>query len=357
MNRPNQRTNIVRRIVVILGVLAAQAHADISITPRVAYYFDNTSQRQSAINFNTPQEQAILQQVGTLWNAVGGVLTGTQIFSSLNSEQLAFPQYGATITVSFGQNESTQLAFSGLYGRSSGDTTRNTQLFLNFTRLGVTVVDEISKAELAHGNFTRLDLEATLQHRLNETFSIIGGMRGERTTESDSFVSQALTSTNFLNLLALQTGLTIADVESLKNSIPLVQRQVGNLSKSQWIYSARLGAAAYAPVGERHLFYVNGLLQMTRDPGARGSSVTATYQGVNNQYRSTVVFDGRLPSETTLGPDISVGYLFRFNDRFAVDMRYRALVYFPISGPYNFRDSRVDHGISLGFTSWFDRHK
>jgi hypothetical protein len=45
--------------------------------------------------------------------------------------------------------------------------------------------------------------------------------------------------------------------------------------------------------------------------------------------------------------------MYRFSDRFGVDVRYRATVYFPISGPSEFKDSRVNHGIGTGFTTWF----
>jgi hypothetical protein len=60
-------------------------------------------------------------------------------------------------------------------------------------------------------------------------------------------------------------------------------------------------------------------------------------------------------SETTVGPDISVGYMYRVSDRFGVDLRYRATVYFTVSGPSDFKDSRVNHGVGLGFTTWIGR--
>jgi hypothetical protein len=45
--------------------------------------------------------------------------------------------------------------------------------------------------------------------------------------------------------------------------------------------------------------------------------------------------------------------MYRLSDRFGIDLRYRATVYFPISGPNDFKDARVNHGAGLGFTTWF----
>ena len=142
-------------------------------------------------------------------------------------------------------------------------------------------------------------------------------------------------SGNFFNLVARLTGLppivltTPAPVHADENT-------------TNWIYSMRFGAAAYAAVGEKHLFYVNGLLQLSYNPDADYH----TFSGGSTATQS-------IPGETTLGPDISVGYMYRISDRFGVDVRYRGTVYFTVSGPSNFKDSRVNHGPSLGFTTWF----
>jgi hypothetical protein len=104
----------------------------------------------------------------------------------------------------------------------------------------------------------------------------------------------------------------------------------------------RGGAAAYAAFDEKHLFFVNGMLQITRDPGI---SFTDTYAGQSVKYKDQ--------AETTVGPDFSVGYIYQLSDRFNFDVRYRAAIYFPISGPFDFKDSRVKHGLTLGVTTWF----
>jgi len=57
-----------------------------------------------------------------------------------------------------------------------------------------------------------------------------------------------------------------------------------------------------------------------------------------------------IKSESAIGPDISVGYVHRFTDTIGLDVRYRAIVYFPISGSRSFDDPRVNHGINAGLT-------
>jgi len=103
-------------------------------------------------------------------------------------------------------------------------------------------------------------------------------------------------------------------------------------------------------VNDRHLFYVNGLLHLSHyNPGLR--FFTNSQGQSSGQTIRSAIYD----SETTVGPDISVGYMYRVSDRFGVDVRYRATIYFTVSGPSDFKDSRVNHGVGLGFTTWIGR--
>ena len=98
-------------------------------------------------------------------------------------------------------------------------------------------------------------------------------------------------------------------------------------------------------MGEKHLFYVNGLLQISRTNA--GNYTT--------QYENAAATQSPGFSDTSIGPDISVGYMYRLSDRFGFDVRYRATIYFPIAGDFEFKDSRVNHGVGVGFTTWFGR--
>jgi long-subunit fatty acid transport protein len=312
------------------------ARADISFTPWVAYYFDNITQRQSATNFNSPAVQQTVGQLAALSQKLGGTFSSTPADSARNSTQLAFPEFGGTLAFGWGGNDANQVALTGLYGRTSEHDTLIVGQDFNFGFEGVNVQDTAIQTSHRSGDFTRLDLEATIQHRLNETFSLIAGLRAEQTNAHFTQVSTFVQSSNFVNLVASKFGLpplyTLAQPPGL-----------GEFSQTSWIYSARVGAAAFAPVGDRHLFYVNGLLQVSYDPRA-------------NLETNFLFTASSQQSVTMLGPDFSVGYLYRIGDRFALDLRYRATVYFPISGPSDFKDSRVAHGPSVGLTTWFGSH-
>jgi hypothetical protein len=323
-------------VLLATGLAAGAARADVSITPRFAYYFDNTSQRQTAVDLNTASAQALLNTINSLAGALGATFTTQPANSARRSSQLTFPQYGATVSFGLHGSDATQIALTALYGTARGNDTTIDQQFFQYRYLGVNVQDTLATTAQRQGRFSRLDVEATLQHRLNETFSLVGGLRGERTQSAFDRTIQSGLSTNFQNLVLLSAGgapyfLTAPVPETAHDSV------------STWVYSARFGAAAYAPVGDKHLFYVNGLLQLSRTPNATvmtyvkssGATLTNTANG-----------------ETTVGPDISVGYLYRASDRFGIELRYRATVYFTLSGDSKFSDSRVNHGLSLGFTSW-----
>jgi hypothetical protein len=318
---------------------ASPARADVSITPRAACYFDNISQRQSAIDLNTPASLATLTQIETLVRALGGQFVALRANTARNSNQLAFPQFGLTVNLDWRGSEATQVALTALYGRATGDDTTVNQQFFGYTLAGASVQDTLATTQVRHGRFTRLDLESTVQHRLNETFTLIGGIRAERTNSSFERLSLGGLSGNFFNLVASLSGLP-------PFIVPPQQFTFASDSLSAWSYSARFGAAAYAQSGEKHLFYVNGLLQLNRTP-----SVNYTTSVVGG----TGPFKVRQNGETAAGPDISVGYMYRVSDRFGIDLRYRATVYFTLAGDSRFSDSRVNHGFGIGFTSWIGR--
>jgi hypothetical protein len=111
------------------------------------------------------------------------------------------------------------------------------------------------------------------------------------------------------------------------------------------VVSARVGGAAFANMDQRNMVYLNGLLHVT-------------HQWANDAVSRLIVPDVDLDetneidikSETAIGPDISVGYVHRFTDTIGLDVRYRAIVYFPVGGNRDFDDPRVNHGINAGLT-------
>jgi hypothetical protein len=367
MNTPRKPSQRARRHaaaitagVALLGCAALPARAEWSITPRVAYYFDNVGQRQSAFDryYNTPEHLAYVDSIKTslaaanasaaLLNLPPASLSVDPIDVVQRSDQITFPQFGGTLTFGWRDSEATQISLTALYGKTSANAIRLSTESYHYQAFGAKLVDTDAINARAHVEVTRLDLEATLQHRLNETFSLIGGIRAERTSSDESDSVTELASSNFgnfyvynLNQYAISQGFPPQFPPIVAFEIP---PSTARSKFSVLTYSARIGAAAYAPVGEKHLFYVNGLLHVSW----QGRTDTTYYYGNGTTFRGLAV-----PSETSVGPDISVGYMYRFSDRFGVDLRYRAQVYFPVAGPFGFRDARVNHGVGIGFTSWF----
>lgn len=345
-------------IAVALCSVALGASAEVSFTPRLAMYFDNSSQRQSALDYNSPARQQYLDDLAAQLagiNATAAALgigsasfTADPISTAQRGEQVAFPQFGGTLTFGWRNSETTQIALTALYGTASTSATQISTQYFHYTGFGRTALDVDVGTTAARADLSRLDLEVTVQHRLNETFSLIGGVRAER-TGYDMQLSHIYQETlNFSNLYIIQLNDYLVGIGQPPVIPPVFNEDFGATQWRQsfkiWTYSARVGAAAYAPVGDKHLFYVNGLLHVSHTP-----AVGFTRHFTNGFNEEAVP----LPSETYVGPDISVGYMYRISDRFGVDLRYRATVYFPVAGPAEFKDSRVNHGIGLGFTTWF----
>jgi hypothetical protein len=357
--RPASRTTrIVAAGIGLLCCAALPAHAEWSITPRAALYFDNVGQRQSAFNDNTPEHQALLNNINSQLVAANisarqlglppATLKVDPIDTVQRADQITFPQVGATLTFGWRDSESTQISITALYGKTSAEALRLSTESYHYNAFGANIVDTDAINSQLQIDVKRLDLEVTLQHRLNETFSLIGGIRAERTSSDERASTTELTSANFgnfyvynLNQYAISQGFPAPFPPIVSFEIPPVTATV---KFSGVTYSARIGAAAYAPVGEKHLFYVNGLLHASWQARVDGT----IHYGNGTSFRTLA-----LPAETSLGPDISVGYMYRFSDRFGVDVRYRAQVYFPVSGPFSFDDARVNHGVGVGFTRWF----
>lgn len=363
-------SNLVVRAPLALGLLiagvATPSHAEWSFTPRVSLYFDNAVQRQTGIDFNNDparlkyiaDQQSTIASINALTPAfasVGVILPPTTVTvdpatTARRSAQAKYPQFGGTLSFDWRGSENTQVALTALYGKSDTELNEITTQYFRYSSFNTSAIDSIELNSRAEGRLDRLDLELTVQHRLNETFSFVGGLRAERVRSDLDFTSTSFASPNFYNLVAFNVSLLY-----LRNNLPVPPNLLptftlnppaitGTQTATTWIYSGRFGAAAYAPVGEKHLFYVNGLLHVSHAPQINITQV------LSNGFTS------RIPSfsaETSVGPDISVGYMYRFSDRFGVDLRYRAAVYFPVKGDFDFEDARVNHGASLGFTTWF----
>ena len=87
----------------------------------------------------------------------------------------------------------------------------------------------------------------------------------------------------------------------------------------------------------------NGMIQGSYQPS---TNFNTRFFGVNGDL---VREEDRIDSgELSIGPDFAVGAQFALAENIALDIRYRAILYFPISGDFDFGDTRVNHGGNLG---------
>lgn len=326
-----------------LAAFAAPAKAgDISISPRFFLYFDNSSQRQSGLSDVAqldPQADADLSDALTDFYGVPIDVVSENPTSSAINNQIVYPMFGGAITFGLDKENRTSLSVSLLYGEANSKYRSIT----SYDRT-VTVADTFTAEDLfvqtAEGKAKekRWDLELTLQHRLNERFALLGGLRYERNSSRGNFTTTTQISENAINLLN-----ALFDEGDFSFGI---DNSVGSLAVkvNDDIYSARFGGAAYVPIGQRSQVYVNGLVHLTYFPGASGKGRFIVPDVLDETY------DIDIPSETLIGPDIAVGYLHRISDKVGLDLRYRGIFYFPISGNKKFNDPRVNHGINAGLT-------
>ena len=318
-------------------VLAAPAQAGISITPRFSLYFDNTEQRQSDLGEASNTEEELAETNAQLREIFGPTanLSAEPSQSAIAANQLVFPMFGLSVTAG---GQSTQFTLTGMYGKSNADglvVETSTQRFEVLDFAAEDIVTTTSQGEL---EYKRYDVEATVQHRLNETFSVLGGVRYERVEGSGEFDVVSTGSTNIQNLVSTLVGEPI-DFELAR------QQLRGAIRGTSETYSLRAGAAAYVPVTGRLLTYVNGLLHVSHTPAGE-AIVSATDLSDGSTFEGPV----EDTAETAVGPDLSVGLLYRFSDSVALDLRYRGIFYFPAGGDRSIDDPRVNHGLNVGVT-------
>ncbi|MBV7260196.1 caspase family protein [Erythrobacter crassostreae] len=171
------------RTFLLAGVcagLAAPAHADVLIGPRVAYYFDNSNLRTSnqrgvedAAQIRDEEREEQLEQILQLPT----ILTSTEPSSAVLADQIGFPMVGAMIN--FGDDRD-RFTLIGMYGEGAGasnlTSTRQIRLVAGFQDVRDLEVSNL----VGITDVERIDLEATWQRRLNENFAITAGVRYEQ---------------------------------------------------------------------------------------------------------------------------------------------------------------------------------
>lgn len=322
-------------------IAAAQpAYADIVIGPRFSYYFDNSNLRTSdqqgfeeAATFRDEEREAELQELFELPVS----LTATSPTSAILADQIGFPMAGGMIN--FG-NDRDRFTFTAMYGEGDGSaeivSSRKSTLVVGF--------QEIRDIEIS--NFVgssavdRLDVEATWQRRVNENFAITGGIRYERLDTSDAG-TLVVESTD--QILAV-----VFDDPFLLGVTPPDRYDVETRATYQ-TFTARIGGTAFVPVDQSINAFFSGMAQVGYRPSSDVVTVsTLTSSPVPLPEPRVTTFTGQSSSEFSIGPDMAVGLQWIITDNLALDMRYRAVVFFPLSGDFSFSDAQVNHGVNIG---------
>lgn len=329
----------------VAACMAAPAQADFSFSPRFFLYFDNASQRSSGFDdiheLSSQGDADLSEQLTDFYGTPITVDTHDITSAGINNQQV-YPLFGGAFTMDLDSAKRTQLTFSALYGQANSNFKMLQTFEQDIDVLGFTARDMITQHIEAKVKSKRLDLELSVQHRLNERFALLGGLRYERIHSSGSGDYRYQSSNNAVNIFSVLFGDSTV-IFDLYDAEGTMKTEV-----TDHIYSARFGGAAFANINQRNMVYLNGLVHATHVPSSKGKSRLIVPDEDIDQS-STIKIEG----ETAIGPDISVGYVHKFTDTIGLDVRYRAIVYFPVAGPREFDDPRVNHGVNAGLTFSF----
>lgn len=312
---------------VILLMLSLNAIAEVTLTPRVAYYFDNTNQRTSLLDdvFVAPDLTAEIQALQAEFGPDASIQYGEFSFGT-EADQYSIPMFGGS--ASFG-NDERLWTLTLMYGESDAKEIVTGFGSYSVTIGGITSVDILGGIGDNESDVKRIDVEGTMQQRINERFSLMVGLRYERIETENELGLVTLRSVNEANLTSIARGGNVTIVDVLQDF------SFSSHSTSDETYSLRIGMSAFAPFGERGIAFVTGMIQASY---LQSKIDTIGFKDAN---------------EFSLGPDISVGLQFSLTERVSVDARYRMTAFFPLSGGFSTDDPRVAHGVSLGVSTTF----
>lgn len=337
------------------GLLPAEAQGGglgIGITPRAAAYFDNSTQQDTGV------DEQFAEQASTSFEAIEQALqtdlgptaqiTGLDFDIAIRSGgQAYFPMVGGSLTFGWPGSEDTQITATALVGEAEFTSKQVFKQVFQLDYDGLTSQDIYVTDQDTVSRLERTDVELTIQHRLDETFALVGGFRYESVDQEFDFAGSLTSTNNSANLLAQSFGVTDAFLLDLTLG---GATSVGAGSATIDTYSVRFGGAAYAQFGDNQRAYVNGLLHVAHTPETVTTSTSVITSGSTVQ---TVNGEVALRSSTAIGPDLTVGYQILFTERIALDFRYRGQFYYTVDGTSDFNDPRVNHGISVGLSAWF----
>lgn len=336
----------MHRVAAAVGALifvagATPAAADVVIGPRFSYYFDNSNLRTSSLSaaqVEGPQlDPELNRQLQEIFGTDEIALTTQEEGAGVLADQITFPMIGGMIN--FG-NDRDRFTLTAMYGSGSG---RVQQVFTESSQLSIGdigVNDLTVLRAVGTTDTDKYDVELTWQRRTSEQFAFFAGARYERLESLAEVVASQKATENIEDFLfeAINGEPRPRPGEVLfGNSFDLVSRAVLET------FSVRAGVTAFVPFSENVVAFANGMLHASHQP------TYSTADAVEDINGNQIALDEtEVKGETSLGPDIAVGAQFILSDNLALDVRYRAILFFPVSGDSSFGDARVNHGVNLG---------
>lgn len=326
-------------VAAVFGVLAHPTYAEIIVSPRVSYYFDNSNLRVSDLSENIQPDPVIdLARTQRLQEEFGddASLTSQEEGSGRLANQTTFPMFGGAVTIGDDRN---QFTFTAMYGSGNAD------IDTVFTRSQRLAVDDIELLDLSiirandRIRTDKYDLEFTWQRRLDEKFAVFAGLRYERLETGGPVTVSTTRTTQIDGFFAELDGV---GAPTTSNDGRLFPQRLSTSSKLE-TFSLRAGVTAFVPVNQTLIAFFNGMGHVSYQPDY---SVTDTIFGLNDEVIGTNSFSRN--GEISAGPDIAVGAQFLVSDNISFDIRYRAILFFPLSGDFTFSDARVNHGVNAG---------
>jgi|GEM_PF-778509 len=329
----------------VFFLTTSPAYANILIGPRFAYYFDNSNLRTSAIASGVQDETLLLDldEIETIQLAFPNEVefTAQQDGIGIVADQIVVPMVGGLIN--FGDDRD-RFTISALYGEGNGSFSSTQAVSRTLTVADRSAVDFGRLISTAEFDYDRYDIEATWQRRTSEAFSFFLGVRYERLERSGPGTSSQGITQNVDNL----TNLAVAEAFGQDPPPPIPDIPASTFlsreSASQDVYSFRAGATAFVPVSEDATAFFNGVLHGSYQPGFVSRSVFPDVNGPGQD----LIMEIRESEEFSIGPDVAIGAQFTLAENIALDLRYRAVIFFPLSGSSSFDDARVNHGVNIG---------
>ena len=332
------------RLLAAMGMLASAAaavpaRADVVVGPRFSYYFDNSNLRSTDLTSISNAEIILEDELEAELESVLGEdvsVVQTGFSDAQRAEQIGFPMLGGM--VNFG-NDRDRFTLTAMYGSGGGSIELVSSRSVKFEFSGGEIGDVEVNRVTAQTEIDRIDIEATWQRRVNENFAITGGIRYERLDRRDSGLISSVQSNQILVFLTKDPSLPLL----LGNSEITVDARTTVAT-----YTARIGGTAFVPVDSAINAFFSGMVQAGYQPNSE-QQITSEFldSSIGN---GPVTFSEELNGELSVGPDMAVGLQILLGQDIAIDMRYRAVVVFPLSGDFEFSDARVNHGVNLGLS-------